>query len=134
MASDLRAAVVQALLNDSSLQMIFGDRWYQFSAVPDEPPPERPYGVVKMGIENPLADWRSGPTDRMFQTWFHDKPGDYSRIDFAVERSKTVLELLPNSGQFVECRFLDASQDLEDPALGTILRYCRYQFAMSRGA
>lgn len=127
---DLRTAIRKALLDNGEWYAIIGPRIYQFNATP--PSPKTPYSVVKLGVETAVGGWRKGPTEGNGQIWVHDEPqGDYSKIDTALKAARTALEAIPNQPGFFEARFLSDSQDYDDPALNTILRYGTYQFTLA---
>lgn len=129
MAIDLRELVPTTLLGDSVIRSLVVDRVYQFGTVPTSP--ARPYLVVKLGLQVPEPRWRGGPTERPFQVWAHDDVGDYNKIDLLLDRCKVLLPALPNTGDFLEIRFIDMTQDLDDLALGDILRYTRFRASFS---
>lgn len=125
MKTNPRELITQALIADQYIDDDVDDRVYQYNSVPD--PVMKPYIVVKFGVESAEPGWRAGPTQRPIQVWVHDDPGDFSRIDRVLQRTKTVLQSLPNKDEFLELRFVDTSRDLDDTALGVITKYSTYQ-------
>ena len=67
--------------------------------------------------------------NQFFQVFIHDVPGDYTLIDDLV---KELIKLLHQSTgeegkyQIIRVQFLEASADLDDDTLGTIMRYVRF--------
>jgi hypothetical protein len=130
---DVRKLAYQAMRHDSELHEIVGERIYQRGSLPDGIPPtaEVPYLVYNLGVtagHGPRALRATRPT---IQVWAHDKVGDYFRIDAALDRVKIVLEAVEHQGTFLEIRFAESSPDLWDDLLKHIVRYSRFQAALT---
>jgi len=89
---------------------------------------QRPFVNLQWAENNPGL----GPvTRRNLVVWFHDEPGDYSRIDTLVARTRAVFTSLsavqaPEGSWLVEVRWETDSGDLRDDARGTIVRTSTY--------
>ena len=131
---DLRARVYGLLRHDSVLQTYWADRIYQRSAMEYEvPPSQRPFGVYHLDQEGPVSV-PSALRARVcsVQVWVHDEPGDYHRIDQALDRVRHVLEGADPTGPFLEMRMTIRSPDMFDDLLKTIMRYSRFDAVFSR--
>jgi hypothetical protein len=125
---DLRRKITQALLADPFLQTMVGDRVFQRMGV-DElevPPSVKPFIVYHFGSE--IAGYPSAlhGSERTFQVWVHDDPGDYWKIDQILDQAKIVLEAIEPENGLCEFRYFDKGPDLYDNVLKTIMRFSRF--------
>lgn len=95
----------------------------------------KPYLVYTMGnnTDEEMSDPDSfRPARQFFQIFVHDEVGDYTRIDTIMGHLKNAFLSAPLSGDVCGVQYLEASRDLDDPTLESIMRYSRFQLAKSR--
>lgn len=131
---EIRERLTQALLADSVIKEVFGDRVLQMGAVADNDgsPPEKPYLTVKRSLLSPAAelggtDFANTPKRNYWQFWAHDVIGDFRRIDRGLDAVERVLLSLTSEGTFMCFHFVEASQDFNDDELGDATRFIRMQ-------
>lgn len=120
----MRTEIFQALTGHAGLTAIVGGRIYQASNLFNVP--KKPFVVFRM--HNAYV-FQLGHR-KMVQVWYHDEPGDYSRIDQMMEHGKAALEAIPPHDNFLELRWFEDSVDLKDDDMGTICRNARYQMTL----
>lgn len=128
---DLRRVWYARMSGDSALQEILGgpNRIFQRSALDKLGVPEvRPFVVYHGGTDRTAGPSVLRARARNVQVWAHDDPGDYGKIDEALDRIKLLAESMPSSGGLFEGRWVEGSPDLEDPEMKTICRFARLQF------
>ena len=124
MTYDVRRKIYQELVN-SPVTAYTGDRIFQANSV-FTPPKEKPFLVIRMSTANPITPYAAGAKQTNFQLWVHDDPGDYFIIDLIMGEVRSALLSAVREDGFYEFRYLETSQDLEDDAMNTITKYCRY--------
>lgn len=89
------------------------------------PVAQRPFIVIRVGpkLRGPFP----GVHVHNAAIWVHDEPGDYGRIDTALEEIRAAIEGSVPEADGVAARWLGDSQELADDLLGTILRNTTYQ-------
>jgi hypothetical protein len=122
---DLRRKIFQELAN-SGVTVYVADRIIQANSI-FTPPKEKPFLVIRIGTTNPATPYQAGGVETYFQIWAHDDPGDYHVIDLVLAEVKKALLSAAREPGFYEFRYLETSEDMEDDAMSTLVRYCRYQ-------
>jgi hypothetical protein len=121
----LRERIYTALWTDGDWPNLVPGELWQYSSF-DQVPETKPFAVIRWDFGQSGIVHRGIGSTKAFSIWAHDIPGDYVRIDQILDRAQQILEALLNEDDFLECRRLDTSPDLEDPEMGTILRYSRF--------
>ena len=132
----MRYHLYQAMVSNPDLLAIFqgGDgvvRIYEASSVNAVPP--RPFCTYRMHTDFPLN--RGLGRREYSQIWVHDNPGDYLRIDDALNKIRRAVEAWPSSkanADFLEARWIETGVDLKDDVMGTITRYIRFLHTATR--
>jgi hypothetical protein len=118
----MRALVMQAIVNDSTLNTLGVDEDSAFSGDVDTPQ-TRPFLQMRWGRNSVGLDV---VTRRDVTIWVHDEPGDYGRIDSIILRLRQLLpELVGQSnglGHLMAVEWINDSEDLADDGHGTIAR------------
>jgi hypothetical protein len=66
--------------------------------------------------------------NQSFLLFVHDVPGDYLRIDQILKIVKDLFHNAVDAPSGVNiCKWVDHSEDLKDPDMGTITRYSRFR-------
>lgn len=90
-------------------------------------PDTKPFITYRMHPQQPRLRRLAGRSQYL-QVWVHDVPGDFMRIDEIIEAVVQALNVEVNGGGILECKWIESSADLpEDPDLGTIARFARFQ-------
>jgi hypothetical protein len=101
------------------------------SSEEDGDPPVKPYAVLRQsllgGVGTMRTDSPTQPKAKYWQLWVHDEPGDFRRIDLALDAAERVFKSIPHQGNFLEMRFVETSEDLVDDELGDIVKFSRFQ-------
>lgn len=94
-----------------------------------ETPRQKPFVAHRVGSPTPLVkdDNLTLAMETPVQVWVHDRPGDYLLIDSILAEIRGVLEVAPAAGSFIQAGWIEDSEDLADPEMGTILRWSRYR-------
>lgn len=126
----MRTWTHQKLISTPAITALLGegvDSVIQFRSL-DSVPQVKPFLSHRMGVARSIIrdDNATKALTTPLQVWVHDNPGDYLAIDALLEEVRKVLEAAPSSGKFIQARFLEHSEDLADPEMGTILRFSRY--------
>jgi hypothetical protein len=124
----LRERIYSALWKDQEFHDLIPGELWAYSAF-DKVPETKPFAVLRWEFGSSGLVSRGIGSTKPLALWAHDLPGDYARIDHILDRAQRVLEALPHGDDFLECRRLDTSPDLEDIEMGTILRYTRFGVA-----
>ena len=134
----IRQWLYDTLLNDPNLSAVVGDRIFQGESMTSAQI-TKPYLVYRLGNDTDENFGGEGRTDpqphrTFFQVYIHDEPGDYDVIDNAVRLIKNAFRAVGGSPEdgIMAVRYLETSRDMDDADLATILRYCRFQFILSR--
>lgn len=100
---------------------------------------QKPYLVYRLGNDTDENLGGEGATDpqphrTFFQVYVHDTPGDYDQIDAIITELKNAFRAAGGSpaNGILAVRYLEVSRDLDDQTLGTILRYVRFQFVLTK--
>lgn len=103
-------------------------------------PPARPFAIVTLSTSQPYAGVRDRqpasirqPETQYVQVWAHNEPGDLELVDDILAQAKLALGLanpVP-AERFLEALFLNDSEDTQDPELGTVTRFTRWQLVFS---
>jgi hypothetical protein len=125
MDPELRELLYTALKDDAPFMALIPGGLTEFSAF-TEAPKVKPFAVLKAEPTQHAIVTRGIGSTRPFTLWVHDVPGDYLKIDSALDQAEMVLEGIPHHGSFLEIVRTDSSGDLADPEMGTILRYARF--------
>jgi len=100
-----------------------------FNANDVDTPQVRPFMVFRWGATSVGLDVVN---IRSLQVWVHDKPTDYTNIDLALKRVRTLLtnvvgESTGDAGQWVtEIEWTGDSDDLDDDVQRTVTRYSQF--------
>lgn len=94
-----------------------------------EPPQHKPYVVLKLGeTERAFSGDGEVLAARTFaQIWVHDDPGSYLAIDAVILEARAALEGDVSDSEVIRAEWLETSGDMEDPSLGTVMRWARLQ-------
>lgn len=96
----------------------------------DHVPVDKPFLVHRFSTNRPdIMDGNKAVASTQYVwVWVHDDPGSYTKVDDGLERAKAVLQGLTGSpGSGVNTvRWVDSSDDLFDPDMGTVCRFDRY--------
>lgn len=92
-------------------------------------PEDKPFLRHRLGVSASLVkdDNVTKLVSTPAQIWVHDRPGDYMAIDAALQRCRTLVEgaLGTVTNKLYRAEWLEVSEDLNDPQMGTILKYAR---------
>jgi len=122
---DIREIITQTVTDAPEVTELIEDRFDQSTAV-DTAPAKKPFATYTMGPESVAGPYPIGARERTFQLWAHTTPGDYGPIDQVLDAAREALLAKQPRPGFLEFRWIERSQDLYDPALGTICRYDRW--------
>lgn len=122
---NVRAILYQAVRENEKFQQICEDRWGA-ATVAGTVPGKRPYAVYRMGIESVKGPAPIKARQRTLRVWVHDDPGSYDMVDAALDAIREALEEESTRPGHLEFRWIERSEDLHDPTLGTICRYDRW--------
>lgn len=124
----MRTWLYQKLVNDPTLEGIFGARMYQGESMTTSVI-EKPFLVYTIGnaTNELLSEDDDQPQRQFFQIYIHDEPADYTRIDDAIDAVKKLLVNSTDNGDVINVLYLETSRDLDDETMGTIMRYIRFQ-------
>jgi len=90
-------------------------------------PKQRPFLQLRWSTTTPGL---AAVSRRILVIWIHDLPGDYARVDAIIRRIRVILGALAGqphpAGHVVACEWTGDSEDLTDPAHGTITRTTSY--------
>jgi hypothetical protein len=129
-----RVWLYQLLINATPITDIFADRIFQGESM-DGPPQTKPFLIYRFGNTSADNQLRTAARRQYFTLYVHDeaKPGDYTRIDSAITPLIELLEAAPPAPEYgiLEASWLETSADFDDREMGTILRYVRFQLAMT---
>lgn len=128
----LRQFTYETLKNYPPLQYLVNDRVYQGESLKTATQ-STPFIVYRMGNDTTedLAEQDAYPRRQFFLVYAHDAPADYSRVDDILRLSKQAFrEVRVGVEGILQIRFLETSRDLDDPVMGTIMRYMRFQYIM----
>jgi hypothetical protein len=117
-----RKIIFAALKAWPGLDPLVGERIFEASNVDKHV--TKPLIVLRMHTEFPVA--RMGGRGYM-QLWAHDKPGSYLKIDDILAESRKAIESIPPQNTFLEAKWIETGVDLRDDAMGTVVRYSRFQ-------
>jgi len=93
-----------------------------------------PFLVYRMGNETDEQFSESRmPKRHFFQVYIHDQPADYQQIDSVMALVRDAFKAAGSSPEdnIMQIVYLETSRDLDDPTLGTIMRYMRFQLILS---
>lgn len=117
------------MIADAEVLAVFSDEEgnihiYEASSL-NEVPGHRPFATYRMHTDFPLE--RGLARREYSQVWVNDDPGDYLRIDDALNKIRRAVEGWPSHDDFLEARWIETGVDLKDDVMGTINRYIRFQ-------
>jgi hypothetical protein len=127
------------ILIDSELQECEGlseDNIYSSGAIADDDTPDRPFAVVRMGVE---TRGMGQIKRRSITIWVHDDPGDYTRIDSIIQAIYGRLDGAQHvtkegvAGELMSVQWQSTSDDLNDPGFRTITKNIVFE-AVGTGA
>lgn len=130
MAVDWRTWLYQALTGSAGVTAVLGNRVY--SEVEAEP--ERPFAVIRLGIDTPEVHQREGATSTTATIWVHDDPGSYIRIDGLLKTIRDAIIAksdLSGAGIF-EAIWIGDGPDLADDGRKTIVKTTAYRLVGRR--
>lgn len=121
------------MTGDAGIAAVINGRFFQGASMRSAPT-TYPFGVYSYGNSSPDNGYRSAERQYLTVFW-HDigHPGVYDTIDELVKLSRGLLENIGPvpAENILEVRYLETSSDLNDPEMGTILRYVRFQIIYS---
>lgn len=129
----LRDFLFGQVVNDGTLNGLGITSDTAFTQHDVDTPQQRPFLTFHWGNTNPGYEDIPFPlvNERDFQVWIHDEPGDYTRIDDAIARVRTVLTGIvgadTGAGWVQEVHWLGDSDDLSDDEQGTITRFGEFR-------
>lgn len=135
----LRSYIFSLLTNDSVLNGLGFDQDSCFTTHDVDTPRHRPVMILRWqrtdpGLGDEVTQWSNY---RRLQVWVHDKPGDYSLIDKALQRVRDVLSNVyatytGTDGMWVtQTNWEGFSEDLRDDDMDTITRNGQFLFVGS---
>lgn len=119
----LRQTLYDILIGSTELEALVGNRIYQRSSL--EGAPRTPFVVFHLSLTNP--ELTRNALSQSAAVWVHDTPGDYAKIDETLEVIRKLFMNTAPTGELLEIRWIESSEDLRDPAINTITRFCRAQ-------
>lgn len=133
----LRSFIFSLITADPILNGLGFTEQNTFTSHDEDTPQARPFIILRWGSTNVgLNDWDTGVGSNLRQlvVWVHDDPGDYVRIDQALDRVRTVLTLVRGTytgttGKYIgQATWNGDSDDLKDDIVGTITRNSSFTF------
>lgn len=97
-------------------------------------PQLRPFIIYAFGVQRAEPRWR-GPRRQDLVVYVHDDVGDYLRIDSTLDLVDGILTSAPSTADgsgFIQCDFVERSQDFQDNELNTFYKFARYQVVSSQ--
>lgn len=132
----MRAWLTDTLTSDATLMTMLSGSVHQRGSTQNVRP-ERLYAVYTFGERSvEIKDDQTIKALRQpIQIWVHDDPGDYSAIEDALDRIRTLLtaKLGTRTDQLIRAVWLADSTDLFDPDTGDIVKYGQYDVFQTGG-
>lgn len=131
----MRAWLYDRLKFDPDLSAFHNGSVYPREVLRSANPEALPRPFLIYGLGNCTAEGLIGddpadqdPERQFFTVWIHDVPADYMQIDNMIPLVKKLLTHSSSpQDRVLTIRWLETSQEFDDKALGTILRYIRFQ-------
>jgi hypothetical protein len=134
--ANLRQYIYDKIRTDSVISSLGFDENSMFNTNDVDTPQVRPMMIFRWGAASVGLDIVN---IRSFQVWVHDERSDYTLIDQALERVRTVLtsvvgESIGDVGKWVvQIEWTGDSEDLDDDVQQTVTRYSQFNLVGSAG-
>jgi hypothetical protein len=132
--ANVRQYVYDLIRTDPVIQSLGFDTDSMFNANDVDTPQVRPFMVFRWGAASVGLDVVN---IRSLQVWVHDAGTDYTNIDLALERVRTVLTAIAgastgDAGKWViQIEWAGDSDDLDDDVQQTVTRYSQFNLVGS---